>query len=59
MSQAPTDALPQIKHLGDMDWEMNRFGSLCKFLSPERGRTDAAECRCLRYEAGEGLSSPP
>jgi len=56
MARAREDALPQIQHLDDMDWEMNRFGSLCKFpFHPSPDDPTQPNAGVLRYEAGEGF----
>tara|TARA_B100000459_G_scaffold134262_1_gene89834 strand:+ start:73 stop:276 length:204 start_codon:yes stop_codon:yes gene_type:complete len=56
MPQAPTDARPQIKHLNDMDWEMNRFGSLRKFsFHPSADKPTQPNAGVLRYDAGKVL----
>lgn len=50
------DALPEITHLDDMDWEVNRFGSLCKFpIHPTEEQPTRPNAGVLRYEAGEGF----
>jgi len=56
MPKATKDAMPQISHLDDMDWEMNRFGSLCKFpFHPSADDPTQPNAGVLRYEAGEGF----
>jgi redox-sensitive bicupin YhaK (pirin superfamily) len=56
MTQTTKDALPEIKHLDDMDWEMNRFGSMCKFpFHPSADDPTQPNAGVLRYEAGEGF----
>ena len=50
------DAKPEIKHLDDMEWEVNRFGSLCKFpFHPSAERPTEPNAGILRYEPGEGF----
>ena len=54
--RATADARPEIKHLDDMDWETNRFGSMCKFpFHPNPERPTEPNAGVLRYEAGEGF----
>ena len=56
MPKATKDAMPQISHLDDMDWEMNRLGSLCKFpFHPSADDPTQPNAGVLRYEAGEGF----
>ena len=56
MSREAKDALPQIRHLDDMEWEVNRFGSLCKFpFHPKIEHPTEPNAGVIRYEAGEGF----
>ena len=50
------DAMPEIKHLDDIEWEVSRFGSRCKFpFHPSLDRPTVPNAGILRYEAGEGF----
>ena len=56
MSYESKDALPQIKHPDDMEWESTRFGSLCKFpFHPNNEDPTEPNAGLIRYEAGEGF----
>lgn len=50
------DAAPEIRHLDDMDWEMNRFGLQCKFpFHPNPDRPTEPNAGVIKFEPGSGF----
>ncbi len=50
------DAAPEIRHLDDMDWEMNRFGLECKFpFHPNADRPTEPNAGVIKFKAGSGF----
>ncbi|MEM7751219.1 MAG: cupin domain-containing protein [Pseudomonadota bacterium] len=53
---ASGDSRPEIKHLDDMDWEMNRFGLQCKFpFHPNPERPTEPNAGVIKFEPGSGF----
>jgi len=50
------DAAPQIRHLEDMDWELNRFDLLCKFpFHPTTEAPNVPNAGVIKFKPGSGF----